>query len=180
MAHNSDRYFEFIYSVAWMGAVFVPINTRLAPPEIQFWINDSESKVIFVDSNFSNIISNLIKENKIPSVEKVVYLSDDSAPENMIEYESLLEQETLDDAMKGYNDLSGIFYTGGTTGRSKGVMLSHTNMVINAFNGAVCGDFGPHSQMAARSSNVSYCRLCWAIWCYTGWWKPFFYTWLCS
>ena len=55
LAHNSDRYFEFIYSVSWLGGVFVPINTRLAPPEIQFWINDSESKVIFVDSNFSSV-----------------------------------------------------------------------------------------------------------------------------
>ena len=146
LAHNSDRYFEFIYSVSWLGGVFVPINTRLAPPEIQFWINDSESKVIFVDSNFSSIIENLMKENKIPSIEKVVYISDDAVPENMIKYEDLLGTESIDDKMRGYNDLAGIFYTGGTTGRSKGVMLSHTNMVINAFNGAVSGDFGPHSR----------------------------------
>ena len=52
LAHNSDRYFEFIYAVSWSGGVFVPINTRLAPPEIQFWINDSESKLLFVDKNF--------------------------------------------------------------------------------------------------------------------------------
>ena len=146
LAHNSDRYFEFIYSVSWLGAVFVPINTRLAPPEIQFWINDSQSKVIFVDSNFSKIVDSLIKENKVPSIEKVVYISDDAVPKNMIKYEELLNAESIEDAMKGYDDLAGIFYTGGTTGRSKGVMLSHTNMIINAFNGAVAGDFGPHSR----------------------------------
>ena len=70
LAHNSDRYFEFIYAVSWAGGVFVPINTRLAPPEIEFWINDSESKVIFVDANFSKVINSLIKENKLPSVKK--------------------------------------------------------------------------------------------------------------
>ena len=78
LAHNSDRYFEFLYSVSWAGAVFVPINTRLAPPEIEFWINDSESKVLFVDKNFAEVIVNLKKENKIPSVKNIVYLSDDA------------------------------------------------------------------------------------------------------
>ena len=146
LAHNSDRYFEIIYSVSWAGGVFVPINTRLAPPEIQFWINDSESKIIFVDSNFSEVVKTLVKENKIPSIKKIIYISDDASPENMIEYEELLKNETIEDAMRGYEDLAGIFYTGGTTGRSKGVMLSHFNMVINAFNGATMGDFSQNSR----------------------------------
>ena len=78
----------------------------------------AESKVIFVDSNFANVVDNLIKENKIPSIEKVVYISDDTVPENMIKYEDLLSSESIDDKMRGYDDLAGIFYTGGTTGRS--------------------------------------------------------------
>ena len=55
LSHNSDRYFEFYIHVHGRRS-FVPINTRLAPPEIQFWINDSESKVLFVDASFSGII----------------------------------------------------------------------------------------------------------------------------
>ncbi len=146
LAHNSDRYFELIYSIPWAGGVFVPINTRLAPPEIQFWINDSESKVVFVDHNFSKVIEDLIKENKLPSVEKVVFISDSECPKEMIEYEELQKSSSVDDALRGYDDLAGIFYTGGTTGRSKGVMLSHANMIVNAFNGATMGDFTQHSR----------------------------------
>ena len=56
LAHNSDRYFGFLYSVSWAGAVFVPINTRLAPPEIEFWLNDSESSLLFVDKVFAPVI----------------------------------------------------------------------------------------------------------------------------
>ena len=146
LSHNSDRYFEFFYSVSWAGAVFVPINTRLAPPEIEFWINDSESKVIFVDSNFSKTIESLIKDNKIKSIKKVVYMSDDACPESMIKYEDLITNDISEDALKGYDDLAGLFYTGGTTGRSKGVMLSHTYMIINAFNAIIMGDFTPDSK----------------------------------
>ncbi len=146
LAHNSDRYFEFLYSVSWAGAVFVPINTRLAPPEIEFWINDSESKLLFVDKNFAEIVINLKKENKISSVKNIVYLSDDTCPDNMINYEDLITSETIEDALRGYDDLAGLFYTGGTTGRSKGVMLSHTNMVVDALNCALMGNMNENAK----------------------------------
>src|ERR1700712_2003463 len=41
LALNSDRYLECFFGLAWGGFVFVPINTRLAPPEIVFWLSDS-------------------------------------------------------------------------------------------------------------------------------------------
>ncbi len=144
---NSDKYLEALYGISWSGGVFVPINTRLAPPEITFWINDSESKVLFVDSNFAKIISKLLSDNKIPSVKKVIYISDDTVPSKMIDYEEILTQHTpIEDMMRGFDDLAGLFYTGGTTGRSKGVMLSHTNIVINAFNTVCIGHFNSDSK----------------------------------
>lgn len=146
LSHNNDRYFEFFYAVPWAGAVFVPINTRLAPPEIEFWINDSESSIIFVDSNFVKIIEDLKQKNKIPSVKNIIYISDDECSESLIRYESLITTDVAEDSLKGYDDLAGLFYTGGTTGRSKGVMLSHTNIVVNAFNGIGMGDFNASSK----------------------------------
>jgi len=65
---NSDRYFEALYAAVWAGGIFVPINTRLAPPEIEFWLNDSESSILFVDKAFAEIVEKLRSENKIPSV----------------------------------------------------------------------------------------------------------------
>ena len=47
MAMNNDRYYEFFYAVVWAGGVFVPINTRLALPEVDFWLSDSGSKILF-------------------------------------------------------------------------------------------------------------------------------------
>jgi len=130
---NSDRYFEFFYATAWAGGVFVPINIRLAPPEIAFWLNDSEAKLLFIDAQFAPVLKAL--EGKLPRVEQVVYLGDDAAPDGMLGYEHILETAApAPDAEAGYEDLAGLFYTGGTTGRSKGVMLSHRNLIYNAFN----------------------------------------------
>ena len=132
---NSDRYFESLYAAVWAGGIFVPINTRLAPPEIEFWINDSESSIVFVDENFSKIIEELRANGKISSVKECVYMSDGSCPDSMHNYENILNSaEPVEDALRSYNDIAGLFYTGGTTGRSKGVMLSHTNLVSNSFN----------------------------------------------
>jgi len=133
LALNCDRYFEFYYGVAWAGSVFVPINTRLAPPEVEFWLNDSGSRVLFIDDQFLPTLDAL--RGRLDNVEHIVYVGDGETPDGLLDYEALLARsEPVADAERGYEDLAGLFYTGGTTGRSKGVMLSHRNLVMNIFN----------------------------------------------
>ncbi len=139
LALNSDRYYEYFYAVPWAGGIFVPINIRLAPPEVAFWLNDSGSQILFIDDNFLPILKAL--EGKLETVKEIVYIGDGETPEGMHNYEDILAaSEPVEDAGRGHNDLIGIFYTGGTTGRSKGVMLTHTNFITN--NLSVIGTFG--------------------------------------
>ena len=131
LALNCDRYLEFFYAVAWAGAVFVPVNTRLAGPEVTFWLNDSESRVLFVDDHFLELLGRV--RGELSSVEHIVYMGEGEAPAGMTHHEALIEANAgIADAGRADDDLAGIFYTGGTTGRSKGVMLSHANLVTNA------------------------------------------------
>ncbi len=133
LALNSDRYLEYFFAVVWAGGVFVPVNTRLAGPEIVYWLNDSECKILFVDRNF--LASTAEVRDALETIEHLIYLGDDATPDGMTGYEDLLTgADAVPDAGRGDDDLAGIFYTGGTTGRSKGVMLSHTNLVSNALN----------------------------------------------
>lgn len=130
---NSDRYYEYFFAVPWAGAVFVPINIRLAAPEVAFWLNDSESEILLIDDRFLPMLDAL--EGQLDTVREIVYAGDGEAPAGMASLEDLITAaDPVEDAMRGYDDLAGLFYTGGTTGRSKGVMLSHTNLVFNNMN----------------------------------------------
>ncbi|HEU5376717.1 MAG TPA: fatty acid--CoA ligase [Ktedonobacteraceae bacterium] len=131
---NCHRYLELYYACARMGAVIVPLNIRLARPEIVFILNDSESKALIVDKTFA---PHAMGRDTFPMVENVIYIGDET-PENMMNYEDVVSkgshmQESVDQAMED-NDLAGLYYTGGTTGRAKGVMLSHKNIVSNAMH----------------------------------------------
>ena len=134
LALNSDYYYEFYFAVAWVGGVFVPINTRLAGPEIVHWLSDSESKVLRVDEAFAAQIEGLRPE--LPLLETVVTLGDAALPGSATHWEALATEEPIADAGRCNDDLAGLFYTGGTTGRSKGVMLSQQNLLVNAMQAA--------------------------------------------
>ena len=133
LALNSDRYFELMYAIPWIGAVMVPINTRLAAPEIEYILSDSGAVALFIDTAMSHHLTPL--EDKMPGVREVVWLDDTSGPEGLLHFEDLTNYDPALDVGAANDDLAGLFYTGGTTGRSKGVMLSHTNLVVNALNG---------------------------------------------
>ena len=130
LALNSDRYYEFYFGSAWAGTVFVPINTRLAPAEIVYWLNDSECSVLLIDDTFLEPWRQIASQ--VPSVKEVVYVGDGDVPEGLHGYESLIAAaEVATPSDRGGDDLAGLFYTGGTTGRSKGVMLSHRGLSLN-------------------------------------------------
>jgi long-chain acyl-CoA synthetase len=129
---NSDRYMELYLATAWAGAVIVPLNIRWSQLENEDAMRDCRANVLFVDKAFASTGAALAKA--ITGL-KLIYADDGDAPAGMESYEALLlRSEPIPDAMCSAADLAGIFYTGGTTGRSKGVMLSHGNLMVNALN----------------------------------------------
>ena len=129
---NSDRYLELYLAAGWSGTVIVPLNIRWSPLENEDAMRDCRANILFVDKAFAPVGAALAKA--IPEL-KLVYADDGETPVGMQGYEALIGRSTpMPDAMRGSADLAGIFYTGGTTGRSKGVMLSHGNLMVNAMN----------------------------------------------
>ncbi len=133
LALNSDRYLEAFFGLAGAGIIFVPINTRLAPPEMEFWLADSGCAGLLVDDAFAAVLPTIT--GGTPALRHIIHIGDAPTPAGTLAYETLLAAASpATDAGAGGTDLVGIFYTGGTTGRSKGVMLSHDNIVGNALN----------------------------------------------
>jgi long-chain acyl-CoA synthetase len=136
LALTSDRYFELMYAIPWLGAAMVPVNTRLATPEVRYILEDSGARVLFIDDAMKAHAFALA--GQMPTFEAVFYLDDDAPPGGTWPYEELAAAPAIADAGAGGETLAGLFYTGGTTGKSKGVMLSHNNLVWNAMN-AIAG-----------------------------------------
>ena len=124
---NSDRYLEYQMAVPWGGGVLNPCNIRWSPAEILYSLDDSGSSILLVDETFRPLVEQFRRDSR--TLREVVYCGDGNVPDGMHGYEALLEAAApVPDAVRRGEDLAGIFYTGGTTGFPKGVMLSHTNL----------------------------------------------------
>ena len=124
---NSERYLEYQMAVPWAGAVLNPCNIRWSPAEILYSLEDSGSTVLLVDETFKGMVAQFRREST--TLREFIYCGDGDTPEGMHNYETLVAQTApVPDALRRGNDLAGIFYTGGTTGFPKGVMLSHNNL----------------------------------------------------
>jgi len=128
---NSDHYLECFYAIAWAGGIIVPLNIRLALPELVYMLNDADAQILLVDATYQDRLPELLPQ--LGSIQQVVLIGEGTLPAGALRYEDiLLAADPLPDSGCGGDDVVGIFYTGGTTGLSKGVMLSHTNLISNA------------------------------------------------
>ncbi len=119
LAANSNHYIESYVAIPAAGFVIVPLNTRHAEPELRYAIEDAAAKILLTDRDPGSLRD---------LFETVIMI-----PE---EYDALVEGADEAELGIGVTDdsLAGLFYTSGTTGASKGVMLTHRNLISNTFH----------------------------------------------
>lgn len=128
IAHNSDLYIEAFNAIAWAGGVSVPGNVRWTESEHEHAIRDSGAQVLMVDTQFASVGARLAESCNCALVH--LDAKADRAGDYAPSTEMLIRTMTpIDDACGRDDDLCFILYTGGTTGRSKGVMLSHHGLI---------------------------------------------------
>ncbi|HEX2885302.1 long-chain-fatty-acid--CoA ligase [Vineibacter terrae] len=136
LARNSDRYLEYYYATFWAGGIAVPINTRWAVPEMVFALEDSGAEILVVDHHFKHLVPEIAQA--APRLRTIAFCGDGPGPAGALAWEEMAAHgDPIDDADGDWDEVAGIFYTGGTTGRSKGVMLSHGNLFTNSMAEAI-------------------------------------------
>jgi len=145
---NRDSYLELYFASAWLGAAIVPLNTRWSEPENLFALQDCGARILVFDDTFARLVPGLLRD--LPGLVPV-YVGDRQAVPDQVGYEALIAGgESVADVEAGPEELAGIFYTGGTTGRSKGVMLTHRNLQSGAISLArEYGDCGEDTYLHA-------------------------------
>jgi long-chain acyl-CoA synthetase len=127
---NSHRYLELYQAVPGAGMVLVPLDRRHSAAELGYALDDSGAKVLFAGPGIDPGVS----------VEHMIDLDEG--------YEALIAGASPADIPDDLptDAVAGLFYTGGTTGASKGVMLTHRNLIANAMHFQVCWPFGPETR----------------------------------
>ncbi|HSV46145.1 MAG TPA: AMP-binding protein [Ramlibacter sp.] len=111
LAANSDQLIQAIFACWWMGAAACPLNIRWSAAELAYAVADSGAALLLIDDTFAAAVP------------------EGSTPRLTLDAFALQAQDlpAAPDTRTGGDALAAILYTGGTTGRAKGVMLSHAN-----------------------------------------------------
>ncbi len=117
---NDPHYLEILYGAWIAGLVVVPINSKLHPKEVAFILEDSDASALFASADVGLALRPLL-----PGIEGLRHTIDI----NSRDHDGLVCGDAMAPAAAAPDDLAWLFYTSGTTGRPKGVMLTHRNLL---------------------------------------------------
>lgn len=134
LSRNGRRAAELLYAGYWCGAVPVPLNFRLASPELRDLLEDSGCRLVFAEDALGDLLGG---PALAPWREQAVLMGPASEGGGGPQYEAMLAAARPRPPHQGSpEDEAILLYTGGTTGRGKGVRLSHRNVLAAALQTA--------------------------------------------
>jgi acyl-CoA synthetase (AMP-forming)/AMP-acid ligase II len=132
---NSHMFLESYYAAAGMGAILSPLNFRLSPKEIAFILNDSGARWLLAGAQFASLVKDSLAE-KTP-LDGILWLG--KAPDASTgllsqDYETVIQTHagSFSPVSIQEDQVAQLYYTSGTTGKPKGVMLTHKNVCLHA------------------------------------------------
>lgn len=122
---NCNEFIETYFAAAKVGAIFVPLNFRAKAEELSYMIANCEAKVLFVGERYVDMVNQM--RSKLPQTKH--FICYEGKKEDMLGYEDLLSSSSPEEVFTDIddNDITILMYTAGTTGRPKGVPLTHNS-----------------------------------------------------
>lgn len=134
LALNSLDQYTLFYAAPWIGAILIPLNWRLSEAEQLAVLEDCTPRVLLADDSNIEIAQRLA--DQCDFVEALVLADAGMPPEGVLSlHDALNGAEPAPEAERGDDDVAYLFYTSGTTGKPKGVMLTHKNFYVNSLGG---------------------------------------------
>ena len=132
---NSHAFLETYYAAAGIGAILNPLNYRLAAKEVAYILNDSGTRWLVTGSRFAPLVKGVLAEDA--PLRGVVWIGDapdDSPGVSYFSYDDAIQSHagSFEAVTVDQNDVAHLYYTSGTTGQPKGVMLTHKNVCLHA------------------------------------------------
>lgn len=123
MSTNCPQYIETYFAAAKTGAIFVPLNFRAKSDELEYMLDASEIKVLFIGERYRDMIKNLMPQ--LTKLEAVVLL--EGSFDGMLTYDDLIRKDPEDEFFADIEDEDNtvLMFTSGTTGRPKAVPMTH-------------------------------------------------------
>jgi acyl-CoA synthetase (AMP-forming)/AMP-acid ligase II len=122
---NCIEYIVCDFAIAKLGAVRVPLNTFLSDAEVAYRLEDAGAKAVICGSEYMERVQNILQQTSAQPMVITVGNEGEHSLESLVEKASPEPPKIA----VGYEDLAAIMYTGGTTGRSKGVMHTHKSTI---------------------------------------------------
>jgi acyl-CoA synthetase (AMP-forming)/AMP-acid ligase II len=125
LAHNCSAFLETIFAASHLGAIAMPINWRLAAPEVRYILEHARARALVCDASLAGLASDASAGREASLVRTCI----DASPDGWIRLDELRVAAVVPPrGPSGGDDVHRLMYTSGTTGRPKGVMITNANL----------------------------------------------------